>query len=373
VLAHSGGRRLYVLNELASWIWGAWNAGLSADEMAAAIAEHSRRPLATAQAEVEGLMEQWRRSGLLDPSSVTIDDEPLPRLPPAPARPNSMAWGCRLGLADQRLELGINDPRLAAALAPAVDHLRLEDQAAPTARVALTGHRSAWTLYRDSIARAAGTGADEAISRTIAELVETACQGSRRLLVVHGAGIVQRGAATLLIGRGGSGKTTLAAALNAAGWPLLGDDVVPITAAGMALSIGMSLCLKAGSWSVLAARVPALHSIKVVERAGEPVRFVPPPGAIAAGPLPVAALLFPTYRPGRPAERERLGPAVALQRLIAAEPYLPPLTQTRLEALMAWMEAAPAYAFAYPDLEQGLAGVGWAMSNAASATRSSAR
>lgn len=210
---------------------------------------------------------------------------------------------------------------------------------------------------------------DAALTQTIAELIELGCQGPERLLVVHGAGLVYAGGAVLLIGRGGSGKTTLAAALNAMGMPLLGDDVVPVTTEGQALGIGMSLCLKAGSWPVLAERLTALGGTPVWQRAGEPVRFVPPPGPVAHGPVPVGALLFPEYVPGRPAAIEPLAPEAVLQRLIAAEPYLPPLTQARLDALVAWVAAAPGVALRYPSLDEGIAQVGAALADAGSGGR----
>jgi len=70
--------------------------------------------------------------------------------------------------------------------------------------------------------------------------------------VLHAAGLVARdGFGVVLIGRSGAGKTTLAAALNAVDYALLGDDVVPVTPEGLLVGLGMSPCLKEGSWSVL--------------------------------------------------------------------------------------------------------------------------
>jgi hypothetical protein len=78
----------------------------------------------------------------------------------------------------------------------------------------------------------------------------------------------------------------------------------------------------------------------------------------------LGALLFPEYVPGRPAALAPLVPEEVLQRLIAAEPYLPPLTQSRLDALVAWVSSAPAFALRYPDLAQGVGQVEAAMAAA---------
>ncbi len=379
VLAHAGGTRLYLLNPMAAWMWAARVAGIEDDRIATALAARFGVSAADARADVRHLLGQWRRAGLLDPPPNLAAMEHLPQ-PPVAAEPIDFAaaepW--RLRVADQGVALVVGDAALAALLAPVVAHLSEADPRADASadprpgaehRLALTGQAGGWTLHSDGIERARGETIDAALTLTIAELIELGCQGPERMLVVHGAGLVYAGGAVLLVGRGGSGKTTLAAALNAMGMPLLGDDVVPVTAEGQALGIGMSLCLKAGSWPVLAERLPALGGTPVWQRAGEPVRFVPPPGPVAHGPVPVGALLFPEYVPGRPAAIEPLAPEAVLQRLIAAEPYLPPLTQARLDALVAWVAAAPGVALRYPSLDEGIAQVGAALAAAGSGGR----
>lgn len=54
----------------------------------------------------------------------------------------------------------------------------------------------------------------------------------RGRLVVHGAAVASGGGAALLIGRGGAGKSTLAATALQAGWDFLGDDLVALSTAG---------------------------------------------------------------------------------------------------------------------------------------------
>lgn len=53
----------------------------------------------------------------------------------------------------------------------------------------------------------------------------------RGLLVMHGATVLAPdGTATIFVGDSGAGKSTLAAALGRAGYPILGDDTMPVTA-----------------------------------------------------------------------------------------------------------------------------------------------
>ena len=130
--------------------------------------------------------------------------------------------------------------------------------------------------------------------------------------------------------------------------------MVPVTLDGHLLGLGLGPCLKAGSWPVLAEYLPHLEQTPVVQRADQPVRFPPPPGPMAHGPLPTTAFLMPRYRPGSPPACEPVTPAQVLQAIIAAEAVLPRLDQTRLNALAHWVCSAPGFALTYPDLDCAL-------------------
>ena len=219
----------------------------------------------------------------------------------------------------------------------------------------LAGGITDWTLWQDGILAATGQSRDEALVMTVRTLVESGCRLSERMMVIHGAGLAlddRRG--LLLIAPGGSGKTTLAAALNAAGYGLLSDDVVPVTPDGELVGLGMPHCLKAGSWPVLSSRRPDLAAVASVQRYGQPVRYLPPCGQRVEGLLRTGLLLFPRYQPGSTAGIVALTPEEVLQGVVEAEAVIRDLTQEKLEAIARWASSAPAYALTYPDLESGL-------------------
>jgi hypothetical protein len=222
--------------------------------------------------------------------------------------------------------------------------------------LALQGPPDAWRLTLDGAARASGSDADAALVAIVSALTDLGCRPAERLLVVHGAGLVQPdGRGLLLVAPGGSGKSTLAAALDAAGYGLLSDDVVPVTRDGALLGLGLPLCLKPGSWPVLAARRPDLTQTPPVQRFGQPVRYLPPRTPTPPWPVTSARLVLSRWRPGVPLAAEPLSPEAALHGLVAAEAMFRDLTQAKLSALARWLEGLPAWRLTYPDLDQARA------------------
>ena len=358
VLARPGpqrGQKLLVLDPLAGWIWRSHRAGLSIIEIAELLAARFSLPLPQAHTDIVALLEAWQREGeggiaVTAPaaSPIRVENAGLPDPPPT-------AQTRLLQLADRRVALLVDDPALAEPLARITRHLDAEPTALADQNLRLGGTTSGWWLAVDETLIATGDTADEAIARTVFELVELGCNTARRLLVLHAAGVSRAGRGVVLIGQGGAGKTTLAAALNAEGFDLLGDDVIPVNPDGQLVGIGMSLCLKAGSWPVLASRLLDLDRAPRIARAGQAVCFPPPPGPIARGPMPAGVLLFPRYQPGGKPTLEPLEPVAALQGIIAAGSVIAHLTQDALTALIRWISAIPAFSLTYPDLDHALA------------------
>jgi hypothetical protein len=209
----------------------------------------------------------------------------------------------------------------------------------------------AWRLSREEVTLAEGEGADAALLATLAALTALGCRPAERLLVLHGAGLVTPdGRGLLLVAPGGSGKSTLTAALDTAGYGVLSDDVVPVTPDGDLLGLGLPLCLKAGSWPVLDALRPDLPATPVIQRYGQRVRFLPPRTPVVTQPVTPALILLIRYQPAQPARVEALRPEQSLQGLLSAEAVVRGLTQDKLDRLARWVSAVPAYRLCYPDL-----------------------
>ena len=363
LLARPGDRRLWLLDANAAALWDLHQAGWAPAPLAGLLAERFELAPNAARAYVDGLQAHWQAAGLLtDAENPGWRHAPAEAIPPLPAPPAAApppgAW--RLSLADRAVSLSIQDTALRARLAPLLAPRPGGDRTGHPAprpdQLVLHGDGAHWRLSANGRVLQSGQGPEAALVALLSTLTELGCRPAERLLVIHGAGLVAPdGRALLLVAPGGSGKSTLTAALNAQGFGLLSDDVVPVTLAGELLGLGLPLCLKAGSWPVLAAVLPDLAQAPTLERFGQRVRFLPSAGPPASGPQRPACCLLPRYDPDHPAVVQRLAPEETLQGIITAEAVLRDLTQAKLAVLARWVSDLPAYAIRYPTLNHGLA------------------
>ena len=138
-------------------------------------------------------------------------------------------------------------------------------------------------------------------------------------LLFHAGSVARHGQGILLPAASGSGKSTLVAGLVAAGFEYFGDDVAVVNPSELRLApFGKSLCVKAGSRSVLAASYPQLAHDRARRRWGdESVWYVAPPdGRWPSQPAPVRYVILPRYVPGAPTTLAPIARSVALTGLL---------------------------------------------------------
>ena len=128
------------------------------------------------------------------------------------------------------------------------------------------------------------------------------------LLWLHAGAVASGGRAMLLPGEPGRGKSTLASSLCARGWTYLSDEVVPL--------------IPASSRAVPFPLTPAKREFPGQEmpqdwlRAPNKVEVPLAPERLCREPVPVGALVFPSYKVGAPAELSPCPPAHAVVELL---------------------------------------------------------
>jgi hypothetical protein len=313
---------------------------------------------ATATRQIEAMLLDWVQSDLLTdnlerPNATLVQPCNWVIAPPYPDTLQSMIL--TVNLAGLCCGIVVEDTQLIAPLFVLLSSVLIIGSERLAHVLFLSGTATQWQLAVNEQLASTGQGLENALIGVLHTLIDLACQAKERLLVIHGAGLkLTDGRGVLLIAPGGSGKTTLATALNAQGYALLSDDVVPVTLEGELLGLGTPICLKAGSWPVLATLRPDILETHTIERFAQTVRYLPPLGEGSASPIPLSLLLFPCYQPGSVPYCKTLSPEAALQHIIEAEAVIRNLTQAKLDALASWVSSVPAYVLSYPDLGSAL-------------------
>lgn len=185
---------------------------------------------------------------------------------------------------------------------------------------------------------------------------------------IHSAAVAIGGRAALLLGASHSGKTTLA------GWlaahhdaEYLTDEVASIDAAGRVAPFPRPLGVRADSplASIRPSGASSAHTGAVTaERFMPDERLVPIRhlGASAcSGPVPVTALVFPTFDPTSALEVHALDMADAFERLALLTPGLTEHGRPVFDRLTRLVEQATAFDIRYPDVREAAPAVATAL------------
>jgi len=195
---------------------------------------------------------------------------------------------------------------------------------------------------------------DALIEKLALSVVMHAEDSIKGLVSMHAAAIGTHQHCVLVPGASGSGKSTLAAGMLALGRiSYLTDDISPLDGASLRIvPVPGALVLKSGSWQALGSLLPELPDLAIRRRRGQEVRYWSPPVAqVASGPLPVSAVVFPSYESGRKVELGRLSSLEGVSRLIAAPCAVSaPITTETIDRISAWARAIPFYTLAYGSL-----------------------
>lgn len=162
-----------------------------------------------------------------------------------------------------------------------------------------------------------------------------AIKGERRRVALHAAAVIRDGAAVLIPGPAGSGKTTLAAGLLRDGWRYLTDEAVVIDLETMTVEpYAKPLWMSPASARALA---PLSQRLLPPYRGLSRVRVYARPrdlgSSSAIGSWPVTAVVFPVFSAGSPTSIEALGRASALIRLASNAFNLPRFGKRGFEVL----------------------------------------
>lgn len=342
----TGSQQLFSLNTTAAFIWCLLEDGLPPGQIAARLNDTFGLARAEAEQCVIHVLQQWSELGLLDAGL------PVPGAASAPAT---------YTLLDTRFRLQVTIPELLEELTPLLAPLRAADPGPPALALQLAATPDGFELRLDDRIIECCDLRRQVVPMIKTGLIELALENSRDFCAIHAAGVSLGGRALLLPGASGLGKSTLSAALVAAGLPLFGDDTVVLARDTLqARPAPFSICLKSGSWPLLRDRYPEIERLPVHHRLdGKLVRYVTPDPACW---LPedcrqtVAWLVFPCREAGAAASLAPLPRPEALTRLLTqCFPLDGGLDPDKAARLVDWMRGVDCFELHYDDLDDAVA------------------
>lgn len=196
-------------------------------------------------------------------------------------------------------------------------------------------------------------------------LLQTAVQRHSYLFQIH-AGVVSNGQKCLLLPAApGSGKTTLTAALTAAGFQYFSDEVALLEEPDLEVRpVPISLSVKSGALEVLAPLFPQLRrSANHTREDFETVTYLNPPWVSVRSGLsqtrPAGWIVFPKYSAGATTELRPIGKAEALARLMGEILVVAkPLDKRAVRSLVQWIQRVECYELPNSSLSQAVQLIG---------------
>lgn len=176
-------------------------------------------------------------------------------------------------------------------------------------------------------------------------------------VVVHAGAVVGPNGAWLIGGSSGRGKSTLVARLDAAGYRVLSDDLVPIDlATGCAYPMPIALSLKEKGWPAVSTfRADLVSAPTYTSAVGKRVKYLrplhPPLDGDRSG-HPIAGVLLPQFTAGGGAARVK---TIGLKRSILGlcdRFGRFPVEPADLKQLIARLNHLPCYELTYGDGEE---------------------
>lgn len=201
-------------------------------------------------------------------------------------------------------------------------------------------------------------------------LLQTVVRRHSYFLEIH-AGAVSNGEKCLLLPAApGSGKTTLTAALAAAGYRYFSDEVALLEEPDLEVRpVPISLSIKSGAIDILAPLHPELRgSANHTREDLETVTYLNPPTASLRyetnRTYPAAWIVFPQYSPSAATELRPINKAEALARLMKEVLVVRTTLDTRIvRSLVRWIRRVDCYELPNSSLSQAVQLVGNLLEN----------
>ncbi len=332
-------QQIYVLNDLAAFIWCCLEEGRSLSEICADIAQKDLDEGA-AQKCVDQSVRHWLKFGLLRIELENADDSPFPSL-----------HSFSVSMGQFRLRMHFANELLARLFTPVFEHLPVSADV-PNCILHVCEVNGTVLVFENGKSIIC-CSTNEAVPLLKAHLTKQICSRHANGISFHAATLIRDKKTLLISGPPAAGKTTLAARLLEESFEYAGDDIYLIGPDGTGCGVPFALTLKSGSWKLIRQFRPELESLAIHDRPDQlKVRFMAPKKLASSEPNVTSWIIFIRRTPLGPLSLQPLSRSEALGRMIKGS-YSPggKLTLESCDALKQTIAGAESFELTYSNLE----------------------
>jgi len=358
-LVHSArDNKLYILNETGYFLLMRMRAGASAPEIAREATEAYATSEETARADIDRILEEWRRIGLMPGAQVPSRLEAKPGSIP-PNRLDAVDVVRHYRLPGFRFSVRYRHGAMERLCHPRLSAMETGASGRIDSELAIGSDGALWRVTVDGRETCATPCSNEAKVELMIAVLKGCHPKLEILALIHAAVVERNGKAVLLPAPSRHGKSTLTSALVDAGYGFLSDDMAVLDLhTGRVFPFPLGLSLRAGSWPLVEGMFPELGALPPVSPSDEALKVVVPQGArVVCEPLPLAAVAFPVHGPERPSALRPLSMTELMVQLSAAG-FWAPLHEDGAGRLLDLLRAPRRFRLEYSSLEAAVKLVG---------------
>jgi hypothetical protein len=320
---------LYTFNPSAGFIWSCCEEGMNEHEIAEALGTALGVDNEQARHDVRNATQEWISLGLIEESPGDHDGTTLAATPREAAEnlvplelmaPHSLPRRYAFELAGQGFELRFSDENLKRLVIEPFLHLSVDSVSSPIT-IDIFESEGLYAVTREKVSVVERTVLDGLPPVVAQEALSAACEQGDFLICIHAAVHSLGERCIVFPGIGGTGKTTLSAALIKDGFRYFTDEVALLDRRTFrVIPAPVSLRVKQGSWQIVSSLFPDfLTRPSHLLNDGSRLRLLrPPPGSFAKNredSSMVKCLVFPSHAPAEKTSIRRISRIEALRRI----------------------------------------------------------
>ncbi|NRG17880.1 PqqD family peptide modification chaperone [Rhizobiales bacterium] len=308
---------VYRLDPLSGALWEALSAGRARREIVKDLAEAVGQNVGEAEGFIAACLAEWKARGLLNGGEGEWADAPAHPVGSMTPR-QKVSAGAVYEVGGMRFAVDFPDDETFSAWEALAGHMRSGASSKGDVALSVLPEGAGYRVDRPGDTQ---TGLEDASAVAVhlkEQVLRIILAGTPGVFALHAAALDHRGAAVLIAGGSGRGKTTLAACLHAGGLPVIADDVALIDPSQPSVSgLAFSFAVKAGAVGVLGPAYGELPAEPGYLRPdGKMVKYLRPRNW-SAGAAGIGAVVFPRFTLGRACTIEPCTRADALTALLS--------------------------------------------------------